>query len=275
MKTRGGIAAELRQALRGVEMTSAFLKAVRSGSISLDDLVQFLDDALAMAVDQVYLDFADRAGGLRSVRQLASAERALLFREMAEGSFDLVQGVAGRTRESWSDAKLSRELKRAVLMNTKDAKAAETYAEELRTGDPKAKKRKLRDRRFAQTKMSQAKRTLMVDRYRDRLSAARTAGLARDQARAAEAAVEFAKWTERAEDGDPEAIGARKFWDNRRDGKVRDSHVYVEQDYPDGLPLSEAFVTKWGIMRYPHDSQGHPRDRHGCRCKFRIEKARP
>lgn len=275
MKTRAAIAAELRQALRAVEMTSIFLKAVKTGSITAADLQQFLDDALAGAVDQVYLDFAERAGGVRSIGQLSSAERGRLFQEMTEGSLALVQDVAGRYRETWTDEKLSRELKRAVLMSAKDADAADKYDDELRTADPKAKRRKLRDKRFAQKgPMSAAKRKLMVDRYRDRLIAYRTARMARDEAAAADAAVEFARWTDLAEDGDPVARGARKFWVNMHDGKVRDSHVYVEQDYPDGLPLDEPFVTKWGVMRYPHDSQGHPKDRHGCRCKFRIEKAR-
>lgn len=256
-------------------MTPAFLKAVRTGSITTDELIQFLDDALALAVDQVYLDFAERHGGVKAIRQMASAERAILFRDMTAGSFDLVQGVAGRATEKWTDEKLSRELKRAVLMNSRDAAAALKYDEELRTGDPRAKRRKLRDRRFNQKgEMSLAKRRLMVDRYRDRLTAARTASLARDQAAAADAAAEFAHWMERAEEGDEEARAVRKFWINRQDGKVRDSHVYVVDDYPEGLPLDEPFVTKWGIMRYPHDSQGHRNDRDGCRCKFRIGKAR-
>lgn len=275
MKTRAVIAAELRQALRSVEMTAAFLEVVRSGSITKAALVQFLEDALAVALDQTFLDLAERIGGVNGIRQLAAAERAVLFSEMADGSLALVQRVADRATESWSDAKLSRELKRAVLLNEKDAKAADNYDQELKDADPKARRRKLRDRRFqAKGKISPAKRKMMVDRYRERLSAHRTASIARDQARAAAAAVEYEHWAERLADGDPEARERRKFWVNMRDGKVRDSHVYVEQDYPDGLPLDEPFVTRWGIMRYPHDSQGHPKDRHGCRCRFRIGRAK-
>lgn len=274
MKTRAVIAAELRQALRTIEMTPIFLQTVRTGSITSEDLVRFLEDALAVALEQVYLDFAERRGGLRSVRQLAGAERAILFRDISEGSLELVQDVAGRVRDGWSDDKLSTELRRAILLNSKDAKAISNYDEELKTGDPKAKRRKLRDRRFAQkADLSPARRALMVNRYRDRLVAARTSSLARDQARVADDAVEFARWMELFEDGAEEARGARKFWVNRQDGKVRDSHVYVAQDYPDGLPLDEPFVTKWGLMRYPHDSQGHPKDRHGCRCRFEVRKA--
>lgn len=276
MKTRAVIAAELRQALRSVEMTATFLEAVRTGEISKAALVQYLEDALGAALDQTFLDFAERAGGVPSLNQLTRAERAILFGEMADGSLDLVQDVASRVRESWSDARLTRELKRAVMMNGKDAKAAANYDKELKDGDTaKTRRRKLRDRRFSEKgRISPAKRKLMVDRYRDRLMSARTAAIARDQARSAEAAVDFAHWTDELAAGNPEARLMRKFWVNQGDGKVRDSHVYVAQDYPDGLPLDEGFVTRWGIMRYPHDSQGHPKDRHGCRCKLRIGKAK-
>lgn len=276
MKTRAVIAAELRQALRSVAVTAALLEAVRSGTVTRVELIRFLDEALGAAVDLTFLDFSERIGAVPSLSQLTRAERAVLFGEMADGSLPLVEDAAQRYRSTWSDARLERELKRAVLMNRKDAKAAETYDQELRDGDTaKSRRRRLRDRRFSDTrKMTAAKRKLMVDRYRDRLISHRTAAIARDQAWAAEAAVEFAHWTDRLESGDPEAQDMRKFWVNRGDGKVRDSHVYIAQDYPDGLPLDVPFVTKWGEMRYAHDSQGHLKDRAGCRCKTKIGKAK-
>ena len=273
MKSRAVIAAELRQALRTVEMTALFVEAVRTGSVTKAQLVQLFEDALAAAVDRAFLDMVERIGAVPSIGQLTQAERAMLFSDMADGSLDLVQDVARRSTDKWSDAKLIRELKRAVLLNGKDAKAAENYDQELKTGDPKSRRRKLRDRRFKATgKISAAKRKLMVDRYRERLTAHRTAAIARDQARAVEAAVTFAHWTDRAADGDEDALQMRKFWGNMGDGKVRDAHVYVADDYPDGLPLDQPFVTKYGLMRYPHDSQGDIRNRAGCRCKPIIRR---
>lgn len=278
MKTRAEIAAELKLALRAIEVTPDFLQVVKTGTVTKAQVVQFLEDALAVALDQTYIAFAERAGGVPSIRQIASAERAALFADMASGSLASVQDVALRSTDKWTDARLRTEIKRAVLLNDKDAKALANYDDELKTGDTKSRQRKLRDRRFDRTarkgKVSAAKRRLMVGRYRDRLAAFRTASIARDTARAAEAVAVFGHWSDRAAAGDQEAAGARKFWDNRADGKVRDSHVHIPQDYPDGLPLDEGFVTRWGIMRYPHDSQGHPNDRDGCRCKLRIEKAR-
>lgn len=277
MKTRAEIAAELRQAIRALEVSAEVSEVVKAGEVTRANLLMFFEAALGAAVDQTFLDFAGRIGSVPSLSQLSRAERAILFADMADGSLDLVQDVASRYRESWSDAKLTRELKRALLMNAKDAKAAANYDQELKDGDTtKARRRKLRDRRFSDKgKISLAKRRLMVGRYMDRLIANRTASIARDQARAAEAAVTFSHWTDRAEAGDPEARLMRKFWVDMGDGKVRDSHTQIPLDYPDGLPLDQAFVTRWGEMRYPHDSQGHAKDRHGCRCKLRIGKTKP
>lgn len=271
MKTRAAIAAELRQALRVMEITPELLAAVRAGAVTREEMIQFLDAALTLVFEQVYLDFAERAGGVPSIMQLAGAERGRITSALADSSLGVVQGVAARAKDTWSDDRLTRELQRAVLLNERDAKALANYDEELKSQDPKARQRKLRDRRFDRTtrkgKISLAKRRLMVNRYRERLAAHRAASIARDEARAAESATEFRHWMDRLESGDPEASLVRKFWGNRGDGKVRDSHVNIPLDYPDGLPLDGVFTTRWGQMRYPHDTQGHIRDWAGCRCK--------
>lgn len=274
MKTRAALVADFLKALRGMEITPSLLRSARLGVIESDDLVQFFRDTLGAAVQDLYDGFAERAGGVTSIRQLISAEGGLLFADLAASSFDQVQAVLTRAKDTWSDEKLTRELSRAVRMNSKDAEAAKKYDAELKSGDSTARRRRLRDRRFSQKgDVSLAKRKLMVGRYQERLASHRMASMARDWGYSAQAATDFTHWTDRASAGDPEAVGARKFWDNMDDQKVRDSHVYVVQDYPDGLPLDVPFVTRWGFMRYPHDSQGHAKDRHGCRCKFRIKRA--
>lgn len=279
MTTRAEIIAELRRSIVAVELTPAILEIIKTGSVTRADLVQLLRDALGASLELAYLDFAERAGGVPSVRQISTAAATTLFGEMADASLDRVQDIAGRS-ERWTQARVIRDVRRAIQLNDHDVTAIEKYDRDLRTGDRAALRRALRDKRFDRTARAgpvtdAVKRRKMVERYTERMIKHRAAMIARSAGAEAEAVTENAHWTDRAEAGDQDALKVRKFWGNRGDGKVRDSHVDVVTDYPDGLPLDGVFTTRYGTMRFPHDPQGSIRDRAGCRCKpiFRLPRS--
>lgn len=277
MKSRAAIIAEIRTAITGMKATPALIEAARDGTVTRVELIQFLRDAWSVALEEAFDDFAERAGGVPSVRQISRAGQDVLFGQMADQSLARVQAVAAKGADL-SDLKLGEQLRRAVALSDVDATAVKTYVEELEGGKRRARRRALRDRRFDANvgrKLSQAKIDLMSNRYRERLERYRANQIAKMAAAEAEGATAYAHWTDRLDSGDEDARLVRKFWDNREDHQVRDSHVEIPLDYPLGVPLNEAFVTKWGIMRYPHDSQGHPKDRVGCRCRARYEVVRP
>lgn len=278
MTPRAQIIADLRKALLAFELTPAFIEIAKGGDITKLQLIQLLDDALALAISDTYEAFAERAGSVPSLRQVRTAAQNTLFAEIAESTLDQVQDIAGRS-ERWTERRLIQEMRRAVQMTARDVAAVENYDRDLRKGDRKALRRALRDRRFERTVekgpvTDAVKRRKMVDRYRERIIAARARSIARDVAAEAEAVTENAHWTDRAAAGDRDALRVRKFWGNRGDGAVRDAHVQVPLDYPDGLPLDGVFETALGPMRFPRDPQGTIKNKAGCRCRpiFRLPK---
>ena len=274
MKLRSAIVSDLKEALLLIQATPIFLGLVTEGTVNRADLVQFLKDALGQAFDDTYLDMAERAGGVPSVRQLATAAQADLFSEMAGSRIGAIKAVAGRAPDL-SHAQVMKEITRAVQLTGADVTALSNYDSELKAGSRKALRRKLRDKRsdrsvVAEKAISPAKRALMVKRYEERLIRYRATVVARDAVRAAEQATLYAHWTDLEEAGDESAVGIHKFWENRDDGKVRHSHVEIPLDHPDGIPLKQAFVTLYGSIRYPLDPQASSKDRDGCRCRLRY-----
>lgn len=275
MLSRAKIAADLAKAIRALGPTSSLLDAVRAGTISRDTLIQFLEEAIGADVDAAYAELILRIGDVPSSAQVSRVLRQRLFGDMTETTLALVQKVSA---EGADDEQLWSRIRKVILQSTKDANALKAYDQELKTGNPRVRRRKLRDARYdgqAGKPVSSAKRRLMVEQYRRRLESHRIGAIARAEVRAAFNGLEFAHWEDRLAAGDDDARHVRQFWVNRGDTKVRHSHLQVPLDYPDGLPLGQTFVTEWGVMRYPLDSQGHPRDRDGCRCRPRFKVVRP
>lgn len=279
MKTKAEILKELKSALSGMAPTPTLMAQAATGSVTRDDLIQFYRDALALAIERAYADFADRNGGVLSIRQVSADALDTLARETADGSLKLVQDAATKAPGQSTDEAYA-AMKRAVSLSSKDAAAVENYADELKNGSAAAKRRNLRDRRFdssvrAGVRVPAAKRERMVQRYRTRLEDRRAGMIARAAVREAHEATLFAHYADLEGQEGVEQVKIWKKLVTQADSRVRHSHDQIVLDYPDGIPIDQAFMTQWGALRFAHDPQAHEKDRAGCRCRTAYFRYRP
>jgi hypothetical protein len=110
--------------------------------------------------------------------------------------------------------------------------------------------------------LSRAQRT--VDRYRGRTTAHRITLAATQVATEALNSGSLAAMREAETNG--ETGGRRKFWNTAADEKVRDAHVAIALNHPDGVPLDQPFLSPLGPIDHPGDSDASLENILNCRC---------
>ena len=156
----------------------------------------------------------------------------------------------------------------AIGLTRKDAAAVESYRRALETNPALTLERKLRDRRFDRSvrlgRLPASRIDRMVDRYRERLLAARAAVIGRTEARRAvrEGVEESFQQAEQA--GAIQPNTRRKMWITARDEKVRGSHSPMDGQVREG---NDPFISGDGVaLRYPGDGNAPPGEVINCRC---------
>ncbi len=237
---------------------------------------------LMQAYDALAIEVAtDSDLPIANVAQEAAAAADNMVERFVAGSEPQVKALVELARrEGWSIPKLAKALRGMIGLTAPQLRTIERFERRLRE-DPRSALRlnELRDRRFDALlrgggRLSESQIRRMVDRYRERWLRHRGLRVARDELLQASNTVSYTTWVD-AETTGALPSGVRKFWKNAGDHKVRDTHIEIPSNYPDGLPLDEAFVTRHGNVRYPHDPLGPREETDGCRCFLVLGTGRP
>lgn len=158
----------------------------------------------------------------------------------------------------------ARNMRDALGLTDRDAVALARYRDELERRSMAALRRQLRDRRFdglirRKEELTRAKIESIVQRYRERLIAARAEAVARTEAARAFNLGQQLIWQEAARDAliDPRFI--RRFWKVAPGERTCEVCRAIAAGHSDGVGLTESFVLPNGAALVP---PAHPR----CRC---------
>jgi len=149
------------------------------------------------------------------------------------------------------------------------------YERQLRTNDPRALDRALRDKRQDagtlkairnNTPMSEADVQKRVQRYEERMLKYRAETIARTESLRMTNMANQHIYDNAVEEGSIQAADYRRFWVNTKDTRTRDAHVSLPSMNPLGVALNEPFKSTLGNIMYPHDPNASAGNTVNCRC---------
>jgi hypothetical protein len=161
-----------------------------------------------------------------------------------------------------------------IGLTPRQEQAVENYRRMLEDGDRDAFRRDLRDRRFDASvrravdgeQLSQDKIDRMVERYRERYKKHRAQTIARTESIRAVHAGQQNEIEDLIQRGEINPREVRLYWRHQNDSRVRDSHLAIPRQNPEGVAPGQAFQSPQGPIRYPGDPLTPPSNHVNCRC---------
>lgn len=152
--------------------------------------------------------------------------------------------------------------------------AVENYRRMLEDGDRDAFRRDLRDRRFDASvrravegdTLPQDKIDRMVERYRERYKKHRAQTIARTESIRAVHAGQQRQLEDLIQRAELDSRELRLYWRHQNDSRVRDSHLAIPRQNPEGVVPGQPFQSPEGPIRYPGDPLTPPSNHINCRC---------
>lgn len=252
------------------ELASAIAEATVEGARTTAGLLDPVEGPDGGTVEFVFnvanpalAQYAER-NTARRVREVSASVRQTIVEIVRDGA---VRGDNPITT--------ARRLRDDIGLTRRQWRAVRNFDRLLQDGDPQALDRALRDRRYdsrlralvrGERDLTDEQRLRMVDRYRERFVKYRAETIARTESTRAVSGGSQVYLEQQVREGviDPRQI--RREWIYTRDSKTRDAHVQVPSMNPDGVALTERFMTPLGALRFPGDPDGAAENTINCRC---------
>ena len=274
------------------EVSAAFLQSVKSivGQLDRDAIVAALEAGLGSdverAVETILVDRPYRrlAGALsRELLQPTPTDTQSLVVDLAdprtvawarEYQVGLERVLVQSTRESLRLA-LARHVRdsltpdvsadhvmRTIGLAPSQETAVANYRRMLETRDAEVLARRLADRRFRMTGLSEQKIDMMSRRYAEKFLRYRAAVLARTEYHRVR---EAAHWLAGLDAG-----GVRRHWVYVHDDRTRHAHRTIPSLNPDGVGVNEPFESELGPIMFPGDPRAVLANTVNCRCRVEL-----
>lgn len=199
---------------------------------------------------------------LRMIREFVDEQRLATREALTDG---IRRGLNPRAQ--------ARAFRGSIGLTQRQTQAVNNFRQLLSEGNAEALQRQLRDRRFDPTVrravagdiiLTDAQIERMVSRYRDRFLKFRSEVIARTEAlRSVHEGTDLA-FLQAIENRNVEAESLVQTWHTARDGRVRDSHVFMNgQQRPLGIPFRSGNGNE---LRFPGDINAPASDTIQCRC---------
>lgn len=240
------------------------------------------------ALEEVYDRFAQDTvaqAGLPPATVAVQDEAEIAIGSLIDDLSDEGRAVVERLtleaqRGGWGVQKLAALLKKEMPLDERRNTWVDNYERKLRVDARRTlRENRLRDRRsdrrlLRDEPLSESEIESLVDRYRSKMVRSRALNVARQELLRASNGAHNAAW----ENADKQGLlprAARKFWWNMHDDHVRHSHLEIPGLNPNGVAMSDSFVTPLGRLRYPLDPMGVAEDVIGCRCILIVDTSNP
>lgn len=234
--------------------------------------------ALGRSLHVVYAIFgaeAAHAAYLPQVDAAPLAERATASRiaELTDAGIEVARGLLDEaTRSAWSVRQLADALDLMLPLTEVQNGYVEAYERKLRTDQRRSLRNRLRDPSFddavrSDTPLSEAQIQRMVAAYRQNYVQMRATLIARMELQRAVNATQDAVHRNAAAAG-LLPNSARKHWIHMHDDRVREAHVLIPEQNPDGVGIGDAFDSILGPIRFPLDPDADIANTAGCRCSL-------
>lgn len=179
---------------------------------------------------------------------------------------------------------IARRLRGNIGLTARQAQAVANYERNLRTNDPYALQRELRDRRSdgpvrrairGERQLSEAQIQSLVDRYRDRWLKYRSQVIGRTETIRA---VQGAQWEliqSYIDSGQIDERQVRREWITTPDDRLRDAHAMIPVMNEGGVGQNEPFRSPLGPIMYPGDPSAPAENTIQCRCAVFVRIVDP
>ena len=221
------------------------------------------------------------AGGAILLGLLAIDEDAAALNEMDRQQYvkNVLQDIESNTIEGVRQALMREKYTASQIMDLigltpAQEQAVENYRGMLQSGDRDAFRRSLRDRRHDPTvqryvageEADPEKIEEMVRKYRERYKKHRAQTIARTESIRAIHAGQQNQIEDLIQRRKINAGDIRLLWRPQHDARVRDSHLAIPRQNPEGVEPGQAFQSPLGPIRYPGDPTTPPSNHMNCRC---------
>ena len=185
------------------------------------------------------------------------------------------QALAEAMREGQSAQEVARGLREALGLTSYQQTMVENYRNLLETNNRQALNRELRDRRYdrgfenaisADEPLSSDRIDTMVDRYRERLLAARAETVARTEAGRVVEETRYLAALQASDSASVPRSQAVKQWVSTNDERTRDTHASMDGQ---ARLIDDYFDSPGGAkLLHPHDDDAPPNETINCRCQI-------